>query len=165
MAWDETYQFKKGKSRSKRYNPTPPSPKRKKMNQDARLARMKTLEDDIKNIKDRVSYKEKRRQVAEDMKNYRICDEITEEIGTLLKECRQLSIELKLLTKKDKNSRMYYQRKSTSKSPLQSSSSRSVTCSPPNSDSDGDGEARNVSGDTVILSGNSSDHEDSDLNL
>lgn len=79
---DETYEFKKGKSRSKRYNPTSPLPiaKRKKVNQAARLARMNTLEDDIKNIKERIPYKEKRRQVAEDTKNYRLCDEITEEI-------------------------------------------------------------------------------------
>ena len=125
---NESYQFKKGKSRSKRYG-EPSLPKRQKMNQSARLERMKTLEDDIKNIKERISFKQKRRQTAE---NYRICDEITEEMGTLSKECRLLEAELALLSKKDKHSKLYFKRKS--KSPLSSS-----TCSPhPDTDSDED---------------------------
>lgn len=70
---------------------------------------MKSLEDDIKNMKERTSYKEKRRQLAEESKNYRLCDEITEEIGSLSKESRQLSLELKMLTK-EKQSKSYYQR-------------------------------------------------------
>lgn len=163
---DESYQFKKGKSRSKR---TPPAPKRKKVNQADRLTRMKTLEDDIKNTEQRISYKVKRRQVAEDTKNYRLCDEITEEIGTLTKEKRQLEAELKLLQKKDECSKMYFQRKSASKSPSMSSS-RSETYSPPNSDYSDENQdsvptvSRDVSRDTIILSGNSTD-QDSDPNL
>ncbi len=85
-----------------------PAPKRKKTNQNMRLVRMKTLEDDIKNTEERVLYKEKRRQVAEDNKNYRLCDELTQEIGTLSREKRQYAAELKLLQKKDEFSKSYY---------------------------------------------------------
>lgn len=125
---DETYQFKKGKSRSKRHDPVPPLPKRKKINQAARLERMKTLEDDLKSMKERISYKQKRRQIAEETKNYRLCDDITEEIAAISKESRQLEAELKLLTKKDVFSKQYQRR--TCKSMNKSSSE---TCSPQNS--------------------------------
>ncbi len=167
---DDTYQFKKGKSRSKRHNPMLPAPKRKKTNQNMRLVRMKTLEDDIKNTEECVVYKEKRRQVAEDNKNYRLCDELTQEIGTLSREKRQYAAELKLLQKKDEFSKSYYRRKSTSKSPsVSSSASRNETCSPPNSNSEEESEAvspisRDASRDTVILCENSSDQE-SDSNF
>ena len=82
---NESYQFKKGKSRSKGYG-EPSVPKRQKINRSSRLDRMKTLEDDIKNINEQISFKQKRRQAAENSKNYLICDEITEEIGSLTKD-------------------------------------------------------------------------------
>ena len=129
---------------------------------------MKTLEDDIKNIKEHISYKEKRRQAAEDIKNYRVCDDITEEIGSLSKESRQLAAELKLLAKKDKHSKLYYKRKSSSsKSPQ--SSSRGETCSPyPGSDSDTSGKmvtlSRDASRNAVTLS-DCSTGDESDSNL
>ena len=60
---NESYLFKKGKSRSKKYNSdTSTMAKRKKSNHSARLERMKALEEDIKGIDDRLSYKEKRRK-------------------------------------------------------------------------------------------------------
>ena len=145
---DKTYQFKKGKSRSKRHNPPSGLPKRQKVSKTTRLERMKHIEDDIRNIKERIAYKEKRRQIAEGMngmKKYQLCDEITEEIGSLSKESRELSCELSLLLKKDECSKRYYRKKSTSTctSPSQSSSGRpsssiDETSNPPGSDSDSD---------------------------
>lgn len=165
---EETYQFKKGKSRSKRHNPVVPPPKRKKTNHSMRLARMKTLEDDIKNFEERILYKEKRRQVAEDNKNYRLCDELTEEIGSLSREKRQCAAELKLFQKKDEFSKLYYRRKSANESPsVSSGASRSEVCSPPISNSDHEDVppmSKDASCDTVVLSGNSSDQE-SDSNF
>ena len=62
-----TYQFKKGKSRSKRLaiqsNPSMFTPKRKKISKDFRLERMKTVEEELKHLKERISYKGKRRPV------------------------------------------------------------------------------------------------------
>ena len=140
---DETYQFKKGKSRSKRHNPPSGLPKRQKVSKTIRLERMKHIEDDIRNIKERIAYKEKRRQTAEGMKKYQLCEEITEEIGSLSKESRELSHELSLLSKKDECSKRYHRKKSTSTSPSQSSSGRpsssiDETSNPPDSDSGSD---------------------------
>ena len=159
---DETYQFKKGKSRSKRYNPTLPPPKRKKITQDIRLAKMKTLEDDLKNIKERTSYKEKRCRVAEDLKNYRLCDEITEEIGTLSRECRQLEAELKLL-KDRKSAHSESSPQTSSRSDAYSTpldSSESADESEEESPSHGTESQSDRSHDTVILT-----EEDRDVNF
>ena len=149
---NESYQFKKGKSQSKGYG-EPSVPKRQKINRSSRLDRMKTLEDDIKNINERISFKQERRQAAANSKNYLICDEITEEIGSLTKDRRLLEAELALLAKKDKHSKLYYNRKS--KSPMSSS-----TCSPPpDSDWDDDGMMHTLSReDTVILSDDGSEN-------
>ena len=140
-AWakvNESYQFKKGKSRSKCHGSIEPStPKCQKINQSARLPRMKALEEDIKNIAERVSYKEKRRKAAEDTKSYRICDEITEEIASLSHEKRQLTAELNILTRKDQHSKGYYHRKaSASCSSASPQSSRNSTPCPNDSETD-----------------------------
>lgn len=102
------------------------------------------------------------------MQNYRLCDEITEEIGGLSKESRQLAAELKILTKKDRHSKLYHQRKSSSSKSSQSSS-RGETSSPhPGSDSDTSSNvvalSRGTSCDTLTLSDNSSG-EDPEPNL
>ena len=153
---NKTYQFKKGKSRSKRHSeqsdPGGSKPKRKKLNKEFRIERMKTVEDEIKHLKDRMSYKEKRRQMAEDQRNYKFCDDITEEISALSKECRTLELELKELTKKDTRSKGYYSKKKS----LSSTSSDNSAFSPqPRSESGT--ESANESHDTVLLSGDDDD--------
>ena len=154
---DESYQFKKGKVHSKHYKLMYGScTKNKQTNHSMRLVRMTILEDNIK------LYKEKRRQVAEDNKNYHLCDELTEEIKTLSTEKRQHVAKLKLLQKKDEFSKSYHTQKLVSKSPsVSSSASKNETC---NSNSEEDTEAlppiiREVSHDTIVLSENSSDQK------
>ena len=79
--------LKKGKSRSKKYNSdTATMVKRKKSNHSACLERMKALEEDIKGIDYCLSYNEKRRKAAEDVKNYCMCEEITEEMTLIMHE-------------------------------------------------------------------------------
>ena len=68
---------------------------------------MKALEEEIINIKDRISYKEKRREMAENIKNYKNCDDLTEEISSLSKQQQELESELMLLHKKDKRAKSY----------------------------------------------------------
>ena len=46
---------------------------------------MKTVEEDIKHLKERISYNGKRRQMAEDQRNYKLCDEINEKNGSAVK--------------------------------------------------------------------------------
>ena len=149
---NKTYQFKKGKSHSKRHSvqsdPGGLKPKRKKLNRDFRIERMKTVEEEIKHLKERMTYKEKRRQMSEDQRNYKLCDEITEEISALSKECRVLELELKELTKKDNRSKGYHSKKISLSST--SSDNSAVSPQPP---SEYETESANESHDTVILSG------------
>lgn len=87
-----TYMFKKGWSRSKsalsaestESNPSPSVPRKKtKLAEDARHGRMKDVEEKIRDIDDAISFKEKRRAQAESVRDYRQCDELTEQIGSL----------------------------------------------------------------------------------
>ena len=123
---DSSYKFKKGKSRSKRYlaESNTSVPKRRKLSQEFRESRMKEIEDEIKVINERISYKEKRRTMAETVRNYKLCEEVTEEIGDLQKQRNQLEAELKELKKKDNKSSWYRHRKYIS---LSSSDSKAPT--------------------------------------
>lgn len=69
-ARDVVDNFKKGKSRSKRHLTESSSmPKRRKLSLEFRDNRMKEVEDEIKLISERNDYKEKRRSVAETVRN------------------------------------------------------------------------------------------------
>ena len=65
----------------------------------------------MKAIDDRLSYKEKRRIAAEDVKNYRICEEITDKMTSLAREKRVLNEEFKILEKKEKQWKSYFKKK------------------------------------------------------
>ena len=54
----------------------------------------------MQNIKERISYKEKRRQMGESVKNYKACDDITEEIVSFPKQKWELENELLVLKKR-----------------------------------------------------------------
>ena len=73
---EEGYNYKKGKSRSRSLNPDVSSdpPKRKKINEEYRLSRIAELEEQIKDITDRLRYKEKRRESASIVHNYKECE-------------------------------------------------------------------------------------------
>lgn len=114
------YQYRKGKSRSKLLNPEETSdtdtpsdsaPKRKIMTCDARLKRITELQDTTKDLNDQIGFKEKRREVANNIKNYKECERITEEMSDLKSQKRKLETELALLTKKQQKSIWYQKRK------------------------------------------------------
>lgn len=73
---NEGFQFVKGCSRSKKDSASSASdtadsaskPKRKKLSQDVREQRLKDLEEDLLDLKERISYKEKR--IAKYVNNY-----------------------------------------------------------------------------------------------
>ena len=75
--------------------------------------------------------------MAEDQRNYKLCDEITEEIAELSKEYLMLELELKSLMKKDDRSKRYHsQKKSLTSS---TSSDNSALSSQPPSDTESAG--------------------------
>ena len=74
------------------------------------------VQEDIRDLKDRIGFKERRRFAAENVKDYRKCDEITEEISSLKHRCLELEAELKQLKSKDRQSKWYFKKKSSSDS-------------------------------------------------
>ena len=114
---DSTYTFKKGKSRSKKFMTSGPAPvKRRKLNKEYREHRMKELEDELKNVSERIAYKEKRREACEGVRNYKTW----EEIGELKKQQQVLQAEFRELSKRDKKSKWYTQKKVSKMSSISS---------------------------------------------
>lgn len=99
---DSNYTFKKGKSRSKRYLnlDSAPSPKRKK---EVRNKRMKELEVKKKLLNQKIDYKERRCEISDGSRSYKLCEEITEEVEALQKEGFIIDAELVELQQKDKS--------------------------------------------------------------
>lgn len=113
---DQGYVYKKGKSRSKRLNSPDQvsidaTPKRKKICQEFRLQRIAELKDVVKDLSDQITYKEKRRESASNVHNYKECDMLTEQMSALKAECREHERELVDLQRKQRKSHNYYQKR------------------------------------------------------
>ena len=111
--------YKKGKSRSKRFSEpaagdTATPTKRPKITQDVRLQRIAELREIIKDVSDQILYKEKRREKASNVHNYKECDMLTEQISALKGECREHKRELAELERKQKKSLSYQKRRELS---------------------------------------------------
>ncbi len=106
---EKGYTFVKGKSRSKRLvSPDEtPRPTRAKISAEVRLKRISALEVDIANLNEQTRFKEKRRQQAESIRNYKLCEEITEEIGLICQQKRKLSEELAIFREKERKAKWY----------------------------------------------------------
>ena len=140
---EQGYRFVKGKSRSKHTpNPdesSPPPSKRPKVNETIRNKKITELQEDVKDLKDRLSYKEKQRDQATQSMNYKLCDQLTEEMTSVKKQLRQVERELSEWTRKQNKSQWYLQRKknqnSSTSTPGDSESDDSVLpASSPGSD-------------------------------
>ena len=111
-----SYQFKKGKSRSKKLSPQSdesctPVNRPKKIDSEVRGRRIRELEEDLKQFDQQILFKEKRRDQAESVRNYKLCDELTEEVGKLKATRREAFNELKLFQKKEKQARWYQEKR------------------------------------------------------
>ena len=115
--YNSGYIFKKGYSRSKRFsNDTRETVKRPKLSKEIREKRIEYIEEELKDLKQRISFKEKRVNAAENMKNYKVCDEITGEISEIKAKYRELEEELKVLVTKEKRAQQYQGIRSSSTS-------------------------------------------------
>lgn len=111
------YIYKKGQSRSKSFNPpteSSSSAKRPKVGAQEREKRIADVAEDLKDISDRMSFNDKRRVAAESSRNYKLCDELTEEKGSLKARKRELEAEMAALTKKSKRAEKYKKKGSSS---------------------------------------------------
>jgi len=120
---DDGYLFKKGKSRSKVYGEqscTPSSPpKRRKLNEQMRAERLNELAEDVESVGSRVAIKEKCLAQAEAVRNYKLCDQLCEEIQELKSVKRAKSRELVILQQKETRANRYrYSRSSRSVTPV-----------------------------------------------
>ena len=100
---DEGYNFKKGHSQSKVYGKgSSGARKRPKLDKDMRHQRMDELQEDIQDSTKRISLKEKRVIQAESTRNYKLCDDLSEQISELKQYRRQKEKEYALLQKSEK---------------------------------------------------------------
>ena len=112
------YEFKKGKSRSKKLiaNTEITKPKRPKSSEALRIKRIKELEDDFTDFKDRLQFKEKRRAQATNSTNFKLCDELTEEMSDIKHKMRSCKQEIECWKRKQSQSLWYKNRKQDSSS-------------------------------------------------
>ena len=83
------------KSRSKQLKDSPPAPKRPKTSQSIRSKHISELvEEDIKDLCDRLKYKEKMIDSANLSRNYKLCDQLTEEMSELKEKKQECEKEL-----------------------------------------------------------------------
>jgi len=99
------YGFKKGRCRSQKVTSniednSNSCPKCAKIDTETRNSRIKEVEEGIRDIDEKISFKEKRRVQAETLRDYRQWDEITERLISLQEKKRILSWELVLLHRK-----------------------------------------------------------------
>ena len=95
------YSFKKGHSRSKVYGQLNTStPRRPKYDEKMREERMQNIEEELADISRIIHFKEKRLSQHEVAKNYRLCEQVTEEMISIKQKKRELEAERDLFVKK-----------------------------------------------------------------
>jgi len=70
--------------------------------------------DKLKDITDQIRFKEKRRESANNLHQYKECDKLAEQISSLKSEKQKLDLELKSVNKRNQQSKMYHKHKKTS---------------------------------------------------
>ena len=160
---EDGYVFKKGKSRAKRHSTDKEGTskiKRPKTTEAVRLNRIAAINDELKSLDERLMYKNKEREMASNVKQYRRCEELTREMSELKEKKREYEAEKKLLDRKQMKS-AWYKKKLAASSPTQSS--RSVTPLPQSSRSSTPLPLSPVShSDSTVYVGSSSDQEELD---
>lgn len=102
---------------------------RTKISAEVRQKRVRALEEDIANLDEQKSFKEKRQQQSEDIRNYKLCEEITQEIRLLTQQRRQLYEELSQYREKECKAKWYQGTKGKGKRRMESPSSLSSDAS------------------------------------
>ena len=121
------FEYKKGKSRSKRFGSDRTSeeestPKRTKTDRMFRVQRIAQIKEEVKTLNSQIEFKQRRVEMGVQAKNFKLCDQVTDEVSELQKARRVLEIELQCLEKKDRKSQKYYRRKSSAPKALLSPS-------------------------------------------
>lgn len=150
------YIFKKGRSRAKRHSSNGEDThktKRSLTTEAARLHRIAVVDEELKSLNERLMYKEKERDMASNIRNYRRCEELTREKSELKERRREYQKEKKLLHRKQMQSAWYRRKSSALKSALSSHTTTSVPLSPVSQC------------DSTVSLGSSSEQEDTDSSV
>ena len=87
-----------------------------KLSQEIREQRIHDLTEEIADLARSIAFKEKRVDAAANVKNYKLCDEITAEIVKCKAKRRDLFAELKVFQSKERRSKAYRKSRSRNKS-------------------------------------------------
>ena len=88
--------------------------KKPKMDKDLQTQQIQELKEDIKDSNDRILFKEKRCEAASAVNNYKLCDNLSEEIVSLKSGRRESEAELKVFECKEQKLKLYHEEKSHS---------------------------------------------------
>lgn len=124
------YVYVKGKSRSKVLTTATTTEKhqtREKVDKQERGYRIESIVEQVSDIQKHIELKEKIVVQAQSIQNYKLCDQMTDEILSLKAKRRELEAALRSLQQKQKRSNQYYARKAQSNEGGSSSSSISQT--------------------------------------
>ena len=107
------YKFVKGQSRGSSKELSDNSGgeqrhKRKKIDKNERLKEIQSIKDVINNINEQLQFKKLRLQKQKSLNQFSICDQISGEITTLMKEKKIQEKQLSLLEKREKKSAWYH---------------------------------------------------------
>ena len=110
------YQFKKGYSRSKSgasssENSSDDGKKRAKINRDERQKEISHLENVICKIEEQLKIKQSRIEKAKSVKDFKLCDQLSDSIRDLMREKRENEKQLSAFQKKESKSNWYRKRK------------------------------------------------------
>lgn len=108
------YLFVKGKSRSSSSQSESDERlknKRKKTDADERAREITLLNENISTLESRLKYKQQMLRKAQSVNNFKMCDEISEDIITVRKEKRIAESQLAAISKKQLKSEWYHSKK------------------------------------------------------
>lgn len=107
------YKFGHGKSRSKKVTQQSGSetPKRPKIDAEERHHRIETLKEQLKDTNKHIDQKGRRIEQAQGIQNYKLCDQLSEEITALKSKRSEIESSLRALQWKDQRSARYFARK------------------------------------------------------
>lgn len=111
------YVYAKGKSRSRKFNPLDEMeerPKREKIDQREKQHRIDTLKEQLQDNNKHIGIKEKRIEQAQGLQNFKLCDQLSDEVTLLKKKRREIESALRALERKEQRSVRYFARKSSS---------------------------------------------------
>jgi len=108
------YIYSKGKSRSRVLNPEATNQekqKRQRIDQTERKHCIENLQDELKDLGKHITVKERRIEQAQTGMNFKLCDQLSDEISKLKAKKREVDTRLQVILHKEKQSKSYFDRK------------------------------------------------------